>query len=98
MIGGYRVDINPAALGLPISAWVRIRPGPGQLSKIAELASRTTQVSQCYRISGEDCFLLQVHVPTIEALESVLDEFLMYGQTTSSFVVSTPVPPRPVTP
>jgi len=98
VIGGYRVDINPAALGLPISAWVRIRPGPGQLSKIAELASRTTQVSQCYRISGEDCFLLQVHVPTIEALESVLDEFLMYGQTTSSFVVSTPVPPRPVTP
>jgi Lrp/AsnC family leucine-responsive transcriptional regulator len=31
---------------------------------------------------------------TIEALEVVLDRFLLYGQTTSSFVVSTPVPPR----
>ena len=98
VIRGYRLDVDPAALGLPVAAWVRIRPGPGQLSRIAELASSTPQVSQCYRISGEDCFLLQVHVPTIEALESVLDAFLLHGQTTSSFIVSTPVPPRPVTP
>ena len=51
-------------------------------------------MSECHRISGEDCFLLKVHVPSIEALETVLDRFLIYGQTTSSFVVSTPVAPR----
>ncbi len=95
VIRGYRLDVDPAALGLPVAAWVRIRPGPGQLPKVAELAARTPQVSQCYRISGDDCFLLLVHVPTIEALESVLDRFLLHGQTTSSFVVSTPVSPRP---
>ncbi len=94
VIRGYRLDIDPAAIGLPIAAWVRIRPGPGQLPKIAELAKRTPQVSECHRISGEDCFLLKVHVPAIEALEAVLDQFLLYGQTSSSFVVSTPVPPR----
>ena len=55
---------------------------------------RTPQVSECHLISGEDCFLLKVHAPAIEALEAVLDEFLLYGQTISSFVVSTPVPPR----
>lgn len=94
VIRGYRVDIDPAALGLPVAAWVRVRPGPGQLPRIAELAARTPQVSECHRISGEDCFLLKVHVAGIEALEAVLDQFLLYGQTTSSFVVSTPVPPR----
>jgi Lrp/AsnC family transcriptional regulator, leucine-responsive regulatory protein len=94
VIRGYRVDIDPAALGLPIAAWVRVRPGPGQLSRIAELAARTPQVSECHRISGEDCFLLKVHVPALEALETVLDQFLLHGQTISSFVVSTPVPPR----
>jgi Lrp/AsnC family leucine-responsive transcriptional regulator len=94
VIRGYRVDIDPAAMGLPVAAWVRIRPGPGQLPKIAELAARTSQVSECHRISGEDCFLLKVHAPSIDALEAVLDEFLLYGQTISSFVVSTPVPPR----
>src|SRR5215475_2837015 len=29
VIVGYRVDIDPAALGLPVTALVRIRPGPG---------------------------------------------------------------------
>lgn len=94
VIRGYRLDIDPAAIGLPVSAWVRIRPGPGQLPRIAELAGRTPEVSECHRISGEDCFLLKVHVPAIEALEAVLDQFLLYGQTISSFIVSTPVPPR----
>ena len=94
VIRGYRVDIDPAALGLPVAAWVRIRPGPGQLPKIAALAARTPEVSECHRISGEDCFLMKVHVAAIETLEGVLDQFLLYGQTISSFVVSSPVPPR----
>ena len=42
--------------------------------------------------------LLKVHVARIEDLEGVLDRFLIHGQTTSSFVVSTPVPARTVLP
>ena len=98
VIRGYRLDVDPAAIGLPVAAWVRIRPGPGQLPKIATLAARTPEVSECHRISGEDCFLLKLHVPAIEALEDILDRFLIHGQTTSSFIVSTPVPPRPARP
>lgn len=94
VIRGYRLDIDPAAIGLPVAAWVRIRPGPGQLPKIADLAARTPEVSECHRISGEDCFLLKIHVAAIDALEGVLDQFLLYSQTISSIVVSTPVPPR----
>ncbi|NYT92362.1 Lrp/AsnC family transcriptional regulator [Salinispora sp. H7-4] len=94
VIRGYRVDIDPAALGLPVAAWVRIQPGPGQLSKIAELADRVPEVSECHRISGEDCFLLKVHVAAVDALAAVLDQFLLHGQTTSSFIVATPVAPR----
>ena len=94
VIRGYRLDVDPAALGLPVTAWVRVRPGPGQLTRIAELAGRLPEVAECHRISGEDCFLLRVHVPSIEALETVLDRFLLHGQTTSSFVVATPVPAR----
>ena len=98
VIRGYRLDVDPAAIGLPVAAWVRIRPGPGQLPRVAELALRVPEVSECHRVSGEDCFLLKVHVPSIEALESVLDQFLLHGQTTSSFIVSTPVAPRPPAP
>jgi Lrp/AsnC family leucine-responsive transcriptional regulator len=94
VIRGYRLDVDPAALGLPVTVWVRVRPGPGQLPRLAELAARTPEVAECHRVSGEDCFLLRVHVPSIADLEDVLDRFLVHGQTTTSFVVATPVPPR----
>ena len=98
VIRGYRLDVDPAALGLPVTAWVRVRPGPGQLPRIADLAVRLPEVSECHRVSGEDCFLLKVHAPSIAAMEDLLDRFLLHGQTNSSFVVSTPVPPRPPSP
>ncbi|GAA2758233.1 Lrp/AsnC family transcriptional regulator [Actinopolymorpha rutila] len=94
VIAGYRVDLDPAALGMPVTALVRIRPGPGQLPRIAATARDTPQVVECHRITGEDCFFLKVHAPSIAELEEVLDGFLLFGQTTTSIVVSTPVPPR----
>src|SRR5215472_12061109 len=95
VIAGYRLDIDPAAVGLPVTAFARIRPMPGSLPKIAELAAGLPQVTECYRITGEDCFLVKVHAPAISQLEDILDRFLTYGNTTTSIVVSTPVPTRP---
>jgi Lrp/AsnC family leucine-responsive transcriptional regulator len=94
VITGFRMDVDPAALGLPVTAFARIRPVAGQLPKIAKLAAQLPQVSECHRITGEDCFLVKVHAASIGALESVLDQFLAYGQTVTSIVVSTPVPLR----
>lgn len=94
VITGYRTQISPAALGLPVTAFVRIRPAARQLPKIADLAAAIPEISECYRISGEDCFLIKIHAAAIEDLETSLDRFLNYGQTISSIVVSTPVPPR----
>lgn len=96
VITGFRMEVDPAALGMPVTAIVRIRPGPGQLPKIAEEARNTPQVVECLRITGEDCFLMRIHGPSIEALEEVLDRFLLFGQTTTSIVVSAPVPRRPL--
>ena len=96
VITGYRVEVDPAALGLPVSAFTRVRPAPRELSKVAELAASLPQVSECHRITGEDCFLIRVHAPTIQELEETLDQFLLYGQTVTSMVVSTPVPRRPL--
>ncbi len=96
VIAGYRVDVDPGALGLPVMAYVRIRPAPGQLGKIADLAQRIPEVVECHRITGEDCFLLKVHVSNVDRLETVLDRFLAFGQTTTSIVQSSPVPPRPL--
>lgn len=94
VIRGYRLDLDPGALGWPITAYVRIRPMPGQLAKIAELAASIPQVAECHRITGEDCFILKVYLATIESMDGILDRFLAFGQTTTSLVQSSPVPLR----
>jgi Lrp/AsnC family leucine-responsive transcriptional regulator len=94
VIRGYRVELDPKALGLPITAVVRIRPAPGQLQRVAELAQAMPNVTECHRITGEDCFLLKLHLAAIDDLDRVLDRFLAYGTTTTSIVQSSPVPPR----
>src|SRR5687767_3396081 len=94
VITGYRAEIDPRAVGFPISAVVRIRPAPGQLARIPELARETPEVAECHRITGEDCYLLKLHLRAIDDLEELLDRFTPYGLTTTSIIHSAPVPRR----
>ena len=65
----------------------------GQLQRIPEIARETAEVGECYRITGEDCYLLRFHC-SIDELEDVLDRFTPYGRTTASIIHSMPVPRR----
>jgi len=94
VITGYRAEIDPRALGYQLTAIVRVKPAVRQLSKIAALAADIPQIEECLRITGEDCFYLKLHLGSIEELPSVLDQFLLYGETTTSIVNATPVPRR----
>jgi len=71
-----------------------VRPMPGQLPKIAKLAHALPQVTECHRITGEDCFLMRAHLRSLDELDGLLDRFLSHGQTTTSIVQSSPVLPR----
>lgn len=94
VITGYRAEIDPRALGYDMTAIVRIKPAPGQLAKIPELARQIPEVGECHRITGEDCFYLRVHLRSIEALSDLLDRFLVYGETTTSLINASPIPRR----
>jgi Lrp/AsnC family transcriptional regulator, leucine-responsive regulatory protein len=94
IIAGYHAELDPGALGFPVSAIVRIRPAPGQLQRIPEVAHETQEVAECHRITGDDCYLLRLHLRSIDDLEDVLDRFTPYGLTTTSIIHSTPVPRR----
>jgi Lrp/AsnC family transcriptional regulator, leucine-responsive regulatory protein len=94
VIRGYRLDIDPRAIGLPIAAIVRVRPAPGQLQRVAELARDLPNVTECHRITGEDCFIVTIHLAAIDDLDGVLDRFLAFGATTTSIIQSSPVPLR----
>lgn len=94
VIEGYTVTINPKALGLPLAAWLRIRPIPGQLHNVTEILRGIPEIVECDRITGEDCFIARAHVETVEALEQLIDKLIPYSMTNTSIIQSSPVQRR----
>ncbi|HYY79171.1 MAG TPA: Lrp/AsnC family transcriptional regulator [Actinomycetes bacterium] len=89
-------EVEPRALGYTICAIVRVSPSTRDLKLIPEVARQLPEVTECYRITGEDCYFLKLYLRSIEELEPVLDRFTPLGRTTTSIVNATPVPPRPL--
>jgi Lrp/AsnC family transcriptional regulator, leucine-responsive regulatory protein len=94
VIEGYTIRINAEALGLPVSAWLRIRPTPGQLHKVAEILRGLPDVVECDRVTGEDCFVARAHVKSVKDLERLIDEVIPYATTNTSIIQSSPVARR----
>ena len=96
VIAGYRLALDPKALGYTVMVFIRVRPNPGQLHIIADIARDMPNVVECHRITGEDCFIVKAYLHDLEELDGVLDRFLVYGHTTTSIAQSSPVPGRPL--
>ena len=94
VIQGYTVKVDPAALGLPLAAWLRIRPIPGQLKKVAEILQGLPEIVECDRVTGEDCFIARAHVRSVQALEDLIDRVIPYAMTNTSIIQSSPVERR----
>ncbi|MCE9665551.1 Lrp/AsnC family transcriptional regulator [Halomonas sp. M5N1S17] len=94
IIEGYTVRINARALGLPLTAWLRIRPIPGQLQRVAEQLKKLPEITECDRITGDDCFIARAHLASVEHLERLIDEIIPYAMTNTAIVQSSPVERR----
>jgi Lrp/AsnC family leucine-responsive transcriptional regulator len=96
VITAFRATVDPRALGLALTCVIRVRPAPGQLQNVAELARQTPEVVECHRVTGDDCYIMRAHLRDVQHLEDVIDRFVVLGQTTTSIVQSSPVPARGV--
>ena len=92
----FQAEVAPRALGYTICAIVRVSPSTRDLQLIPDVARQLPQVTECYRITGDDCYLMKVHLGSIDELEPILDRFTPLGRTTTSIVNAIPVPRRPL--
>ncbi|MCM2401548.1 Lrp/AsnC family transcriptional regulator [Rhizobium sp. S153] len=87
VITGYGARINAAALGLGMMAVVRLRTTHEHIKPCLKLFSEMPQVMDVLRLTGEDCFLLKVLVPSPADLETIVDSIARYGAVTTSLVL-----------
>jgi Lrp/AsnC family leucine-responsive transcriptional regulator len=92
----FRAELDPRALGYAVCAIVRVSPHIGDLQLIPDIAREVAEVTECYRITGEDCYFMKLYLRSMDDLEPILDRFTPYGRTTTSIVHSAPVPTRPL--
>ncbi|MBS0316956.1 MAG: Lrp/AsnC family transcriptional regulator [Proteobacteria bacterium] len=90
----YRAEVDPRALGYGICAIVRVSPRTSDLQQIPAIARNVPEITECYRITGEDCYFMKLYLRSMDDLEPLLDRFTPYGRTTTSIVHSAPIPPR----
>jgi Lrp/AsnC family leucine-responsive transcriptional regulator len=86
-IRGYAARIDRAKVGYPITAFVNVRY-PGSEHEDAEQAVRTLEanpsVLECHHVAGDDCYILKVAAPSLEALERILGSLREPGLSAST--------------
>ena len=94
IITGYRAEIDPAKIGLPITAFLRMSITGVDYSHIIEVAEGSSEILECHRGTGGDSFIMRVVVSSVEHLQQVIDRLTPYGITTTTIVLSSPVKGR----
>lgn len=98
VIRACRADIDPAKVGLPITAFIRMSVVGDVLAKVTAAVRKMPEIVECHRTTGEDSFILKVHVVTVEELKAVIDRLTPYGSTSTSLVLSSQVERRVIEP
>ncbi|WP_187284311.1 Lrp/AsnC family transcriptional regulator [Streptomyces sp. uw30] len=99
-ITGYGARIAPARLGYGIQAFIRVNPHGGYTlrhPRTLELIDRP-EIVEVHHVVGEDCWILKVAVEDTVHLEEILEQISALGRTTTSIVLSSPLPGKPLLP
>jgi len=72
VITGYRAEIDPAAIGLTLHAFVQVTITGSRHTEFEAAVMRHPSVIECYTTAGQGDYLLHVLVPGIAALDEIL--------------------------
>ncbi|WP_459975608.1 Lrp/AsnC family transcriptional regulator [Nocardioides pyridinolyticus] len=99
LITGYGATIDHAQLGLPLTAFISIRPiDPSQPDDSPERLRAIDEIESCWSVAGDESYILKVRVATPTALEDLLARIRAAANvsTRTTIVLSTPYEGRPV--
>lgn len=101
VVTGYTATIDQDVLGLPLAAFVSVKPiDPATPDDAPERLRALPAVEACHSVAGDESYILQVRVAGPAELEALLQGIRAAAgvSTRTTVVLSTPWQGRPVTP
>ena len=89
VIRSYRADVDPAALGFPITVLIRIAVNSGDKCRSLLLSLEAfPEVLEAFRVTGEDSAVVKAVVATTDHLEDFINRLGRLGKPTTSIATS----------
>jgi Lrp/AsnC family leucine-responsive transcriptional regulator len=92
VIANFGVNLNEEALGVGLTAFVRLEADSSQHREIVETVGRIPEVAECHVLTGNDLLRMRVVAKDMPHLRSLVDGFTNWGATTTDVIFSTVKP------
>jgi Lrp/AsnC family leucine-responsive transcriptional regulator len=101
VIMGYHAVVDPASVGLGVTALIGIHPTDTAADEdVAAALGGLAEVESCYAVAGDEAFVVKVRVATVDDLERALGRLRKIdgvARTRTTVVLSTRFEGRPNT-
>lgn len=94
VITGYRAEVDLEKVGFAVLAVVRLKFPGNRHDPLHRLLGERSEILECLRTTGDDCYLLKVAATSMSHLEQVVDDLAQFGSTTTNLVYSRTLPYR----
>lgn len=98
VITGYRAQVDPVRVGLPLTAFVQMRCSMGRCLLKTTTAEELPEVVEIHKLSGNWCSMLKIRAASMEHLEGLFEHIGAHGEMNTHIVLSTPYQDRAVQP
>jgi Lrp/AsnC family leucine-responsive transcriptional regulator len=88
VIEGYVARVNPSALGMEITAVIRLKTTHDKIPQCLQAFEKIPEIVEANRVTGEDSFVVKASFFRMPRLEQVIDCLSRFGAVTTSLVLS----------
>ena len=96
IIEGYFTKLSYFETGHQLKAIITLRAFMGRLKPFLQKVTTFKEVMNCYRITGNENFVLNVILRDQKHLEQFIDQLITYGETKTQIVLSDVIENSPI--
>lgn len=88
---GYRAEVDPAEIGLPVLALVQLRCDHGRCLLNTFRVADHPEVLEVHKVSGERCAALKVAAQSVAHLDEITHRLSRHGELWTTIILASPL-------